>query len=78
MKFYYEYKEKNGCIVAGHNLDNLEFFDKFIRLSGEDIILTNCGFQSYPWVIYLHYKDIEYFKIMPFLKGKIKNEKFKR
>lgn len=29
MKYYYEYKEKNGCKVGGHNLEKIE---RFVRL----------------------------------------------
>lgn len=32
MKYYYEIKEKSGCIVGGHNLEVIEFCDNCIRL----------------------------------------------
>lgn len=40
MKYFYEYKYKNGRKVCGHNLEKIEFFDNYIRLLGVDIIPT--------------------------------------
>lgn len=40
MRYYYEYKEKNGCMVGGSNLEKIEFFDNYIRLLGVDIVQT--------------------------------------
>lgn len=44
MKYYYEYKEKNGCKAGGHNLETIDFFDNYIRLLGVDILQTNYGY----------------------------------
>ena len=41
MKYYYKYKEKNGCKVGGHNLKTIEFYDNYIKIFGVDIIPTN-------------------------------------
>lgn len=46
MKYYYEYKEKNGCKAGGHNLETIDFFDNYIRLLGVDIIQTNYGYKE--------------------------------
>ena len=46
MKYFYEYKDKNGCIVGGHNLEKIEFFDNYIRLLGVDIIQTIYDFDE--------------------------------
>lgn len=49
MKYYYEYKEKNGCKVCGHNLETIEFYDNFIKLLGVDIIPTNYDYEEQHW-----------------------------
>lgn len=49
MRYYYEYKEKNGCIVGGHNLEKIEFFEHYIRLLGVDIIPTNYDYEEQHW-----------------------------
>ena len=66
MKYYYEYKEKNGCKVGGHNLEIIEFFDNYIRLSGVDIIHTIYDYEKH-WSIHLDMNEIEYLKIEPML-----------
>lgn len=68
MRYYYEYKEKNGCIVGGHNLENIDFFDNYIRLLGVDIISTNYDFEEQHWTTLLDMNEIEYLKIEPMLK----------
>ena len=65
MKYYYEYKEKNGCKVGGHNLENIDFFDNYIRLLGVDIIPTNYDYEKQHWGILLDMNEIEYLKIEP-------------
>lgn len=37
MKYYYEYKYKNGCKFRGCNLEKIEFYDNYIKLLGKDI-----------------------------------------
>lgn len=66
MKYYYEYKEKNGCKVGGHNLETIEFYDNIIKLLGVDIISTN--YEERHWGILLDMNQIEYLKIYPMLK----------
>ena len=67
MKYYYEYKEKNGCKVGGHNLETIAFFDNYIRLLGVDIIQTNYGYKEQYWRTLLDMNEIEYLKIEPML-----------
>lgn len=68
MRYYYEYKEKKGCKVGGHNLENVGIFDGYIRLQGVDIILTNYDYRKEYWSILLDMNEIEYLKITPMLK----------
>lgn len=70
MRYYYEYKEKNGCLVGGHNLEKIDFLDKnifpnHIRLLGVDILQTNYGFIEKSWATLLDMNEIEYLKIDP-------------
>lgn len=67
MKYYYEYKYKNGNIVGGHDLEKIEIYDNYIKICGTDIILTNYGDEEYPWGILLDMNEIEYLKIEPML-----------
>lgn len=66
MKYYYEYKEKSGCIMGGHNLEVIEFCDNYIRLFGIDTI--NQQLDRRPWSIILDMNNIEYLKICPMIK----------
>ena len=59
MLYFYEYKFKNGSIVGGHNLQTIEFYDNFIKLSGVDEI------PGIYWGTLLDMKEIEYLKIIP-------------
>lgn len=65
MKYYYEYKEKNGCKVGGHNLETIDSFDNYIRLLGVDIIQTDHGYKVQYWRTLLDMNKIEYLKILP-------------
>lgn len=65
MKYYYEYKEKNGCKVGGYNLETIDSFDNYIRLLGVDIIQTNHGYKVQYWRTLLDMNKIEYLKILP-------------
>ena len=72
MRYYFEYKEKNGCKVGGHNLETIDFLDKnifphYIRLLGVDIIPTNYGYKEQYWRTLLDMNEIEYLKIEPML-----------
>lgn len=68
MKYYYEYKEKSGCVVGGHNLEKIDFLeDNYIKLSGVDIIQTNIDYEKRYWGTLLSMKEIEYLKICPML-----------
>ena len=65
MRYFYEYKYKNGGIVGGHNLEKIEFYDNYIKLSGVDIIPTNYDNEVSYWGTLLDMKEIEYLKIEP-------------
>lgn len=65
MKYYYEYKHKNGSKVGGHNLEKIEFYDNYIKLLGRDIIQTNYGYEEQYWGTLLDMNEIEYLKIEP-------------
>lgn len=67
MKYYYEYKYKNGCTVGGHNLETIKVKDNYIILYGEDIIPTTYGITKNYWKTKLDMKEIEYLKIIPML-----------
>ena len=71
MKYYYEYKEKNGCKVGGHNLEKIEFYDNFIKLIGVDIIPTNYDCEISYWGTLLDMNYIEYLKIEPMLEKEV-------
>ena len=68
MKYYYEYKEKNGCKVGSHNLEKIEFYDNYIRLLGVDVIPTNYDYEKQYWTTLLDMREIEYLKIEPMVK----------
>lgn len=67
MKYYYQYKEKNGCKVGGHNLETIEIYDNYIRLLGVDIIPTHYDYETNYWARILDMNKIEYLKIEPML-----------
>lgn len=67
MRYYYEYKYKNGCIVGGANLEKIEFYDNYIKLNGIDIIPTNYDNEIRYWETLLDMNEIEYLKIEPML-----------
>ena len=47
MRYFYEYKYKKGNrMVGGHNLEKIEFFGNYIKLSGVDIIPTNYDYEN--------------------------------
>lgn len=58
MKYYYEYKEKNGAKVGGHNLLKIEFIDKYIKLIGIEFTGVYC-------ITVLNKNSIEYLTIIP-------------
>lgn len=67
MKYFYEYKYKNGCKVGGHNLQKIEFYDDYIKLSGVDIVPTNYDNEISHWATLIDMKEIEYLTISPML-----------
>ena len=65
MKYFYEYKIKNGAKVGGHNLEDIVIFNDKIELVGIDIINTYDGEEYEHWRTLLNPKEIEYIKIEP-------------
>lgn len=65
--YYYEYTEKNGCLIGGHNLEKIEFYDNYIKIYGTDFIPTIYGCEEKPWGTLLNMNEIEYLKIWPML-----------
>lgn len=63
MRYYYEYKEKNGCKVGGHNLEEIKIIDGYIKLMGIDIINEITHY----WGKMLDMNEIEYLKIEPMI-----------
>ena len=43
MKYYYEYKIKNGAKVGGHNLEKIIIKDDVIILEGVDVLMDCDG-----------------------------------
>lgn len=68
MKYYYEYKCKNGCIFSGNDLEKIDFLENnYIKLLGVDVIPTNYDYEKQYWAITLNINKIEYLKIEPML-----------
>lgn len=68
MKYYYEFKYKNGSKFSGHNLEKIEFLENnYIKLSGVDIIQTNIDYEEQHWSSIVCMNEIEYLKIEPML-----------
>lgn len=65
MRYFYEYKYKNGCKVGGHNLENIIIKDNIILLKGVDIIPTYYDEEYHYWTQTLDMNEIEYLKIEP-------------
>jgi hypothetical protein len=65
MRYYYEYKYKNGCKVGGHNLEKIKLFDNYIKLLGVDIIPTRYDYEASHWGTLLDMNELEYLKIEP-------------
>lgn len=61
MRYFYEYKVKNGCKVGGHNLEEIKIIDGCIKLMGIDIINEITHY----WGTMLDMNEIEYLKIEP-------------
>lgn len=62
MKYFYEYKEKNGAIVGGHNLEKINFIDNVIKLEGFDY---DFQYNHIYWTILVDSKKLKYLKITP-------------
>lgn len=65
MRYFYEYKYKNGCKVGGHNLENIIIKDNKILLKGVDIIPTYYDEEYFWWTETIDMNEIEYLKIEP-------------
>ena len=67
MRYYYEYKYKNGCKVGGHNLESIVTKGNVIVLKGVDIIPTYYDDEYHYWAETIDMTEIEYFKINPMI-----------
>lgn len=65
MKYFYEYKIKNGAKVGGHNLEKITIIDDVIILEGVDTLMDCDGEYDRHWRTLLNPKEIEYIKIEP-------------
>lgn len=65
MRYFYEYKYKNGSKVGGHNLEKIIIDNNIIILKGVDIIPTNYDTEYHWWKQLLDMEEIEYLKIEP-------------
>lgn len=65
MKYFYEYKEKNGAKVGGHNLEKIMIKGKYLILQGVDIIPTTYDYDVSYWSTRLEMDKIEYLTIIP-------------
>ena len=65
MRYFYEYKYKNGSKVGGHNLENIIIKDNKILLKGVDIIPTYYDKEYHWWKQIIDMDEIEYLKIEP-------------
>lgn len=65
MRYFYEYKYKNGCKVGGHNLESIIVKDNKILLKGADLIKTYDDYEYYNWSEVINMNEIEYLKIEP-------------
>ena len=63
MRYFYEYKYKSGCIVGGHNLENITIDGDKIILEGVDIISTYYDEEYRGWTQVMDMNEVEYLKI---------------
>lgn len=65
MKYYYEYKIKNGAKAGGHNLEKITIIDDVITLEGVDTLMDCDGEYDNYWHTKINADKIEYLKIEP-------------
>lgn len=65
MKYFYEYKIKNGAKVGGHNLEKIIIKDDVIILEGVDTLMDCDGEYDHHWRSIINEGKIEYLKIEP-------------
>ena len=65
MKYFYEYKIKNGAKVGGHNLEKIIIKDDTIILEGVDALMDCDGEYDHHWKSIINNVKIEYLKIEP-------------
>ena len=65
MKYFYEYKIKNGAKVGGHNLEKIIIKDDVIILEGVDTLMDCDGEYDHHWRSIINVEKIEYLKIEP-------------
>lgn len=62
MRYFYEYKEKNGAKVGGHNLEKISFINNVIKLEGFDY---DFQYNRIYWSMLVDSPKLEYLKIQP-------------
>ena len=65
MRYFYEYKIKNGVKVGGHNLEKITIIDDVIILEGVDTLMDCDGEYDHHWRSIINEEKIEYLKIEP-------------
>lgn len=65
MRYFYEYKYKNGSKVGGHNLEKIIIDNNIIILKGVDMIPTYYDVEGHYWTQIIDMNEIEYLKIEP-------------
>lgn len=69
MRYFYEYKYKNGNrMVGGHNLESIVIKGNVIVLKGADMIPTYYDDEYHYWGETIDMNEIEYLKIEPMKK----------
>ena len=63
MRYFYEYKYKNGGNIGGHNLENIIVKNDKIILKGVDILSTYYDEEYHCWTQTIDMNEIEYLKI---------------
>lgn len=65
MRYFYEYKYKNGDKIGGHNLEKIVIKDNKIILTCVDIVPAYYDEEYHCWIQTIDMNEIEYLKIEP-------------
>ena len=63
MRYFYEYKYKNGDKIGGHNLEKIVIKDNKIILTCVDIVPAYYDEEYHCWIQTIDMNEIEYLKI---------------